>query len=62
MMNSPRKPTDEHLPPTSGDEPSSGKALLYEKIVPIILVILTLITVVVFLAALAVIVGILPTR
>jgi len=53
--------SDERLP-SDGDEPSSRKALLYEKGVPIILVILTLITVVVFLAALAVIVGILPTR
>jgi hypothetical protein len=53
--------SDERLPP-GGDEPSSGRGLLYEKGVPIILVILTLIAVIVFLAALAVIVGILPTR
>ena len=53
--------SDQRLP-SGGDEPSSGKALLYEKIVPTILVILTLITVLVFLAALAVIVGILPWR
>lgn len=53
--------SDERLPPR-GDEPSSWKALLYEKGVPVILVILTLITIVIFLAALAVIVGILPTR
>ena len=53
--------SDEYLPPR-GDEPPSGKDLLYEKGVPAILVILTLITAIVLLAALAVIVGILPTR
>ncbi|MFQ5814832.1 MAG: hypothetical protein ACE5I2_16765 [Anaerolineae bacterium] len=53
--------SDERLPPR-GDEPPSGKDLLYEKVIPVILVILTLITVLVFLAALAVIVGILPPR
>jgi len=53
--------SDERFP-SGGDKPSSGKAFLYEKGVPVILIILTLIAVLVLLAALAVIVGILPPR